>query len=144
MHGKKWILVADASRARLLQWETEHFLEIADFTHPEGHLRNQDLVSDQPGRKGAGFDRPGLDYGKSPKEVELERFALRLADILKHGLDHQLYEELLLVCPPHFLGCLRKVLDKQVLHTITVALDRDFTDLNRADLVERLRHCALV
>ena len=33
---KKWILVADASKARLLQLDRGRLKEIADHTHPQG------------------------------------------------------------------------------------------------------------
>lgn len=138
MPGKSWILVSDASKARLIQMEGKHLEEIGDYTHPEGHLLNQELVSDQPGRKGTGKSRPGFEYGTSPKDVERGRFAAQLAALLKQGLDRHLYDHLFLVSPPRFLGCLRQHLDDQVAKCVVTTLDQDYLDLSPAELLQHL------
>lgn len=138
MHDRTWILVADASKARLIQMDGKHLEEIADFTHPEGHLKNQELVTDQAGRKGTGDSRPGYEFGVSPKDAELERFAIQLAAMLKQGLEKRLFDSIVLVSPPRFLGCMRKALDGQVAKRVVASLDHEYLDLSPAELVNRL------
>lgn len=139
MKEKSWFLIADATRARLLEWDGHHLAEIADFAHPEGHLRNQDMVSDQAGRKGSGDNRPGFEFGTSPKDREMGRFAIHLAGLLKQGLNNQIFHHLVLVAPPRFLGCLRRVLDPQVAKAVMTTLDHDFLDLSPSEILHRIR-----
>lgn len=142
MHENNWILVADASKARLLHLKRGNLEEIGDYTHPEGHLKNQEMVSDQAGRKGTGFDRPGFEFGTSPQDIEMGRFAAQLAAILKQGLEKRLYDQLVLVSPPRFLGCLRKALNPQVSKCVVATLDHDYIDLSPSEILNRLRLAA--
>jgi len=134
-----WILVTDVSRARLFAQEGRHVDEVGDFIHAEGSLPVRALVSDQQGRRGTGlFDRPGLSQSTDPKEVEAWKFAQKLAGMLKHGLDVNEYDSLILVAPPHFLGILRKTLDHQVAKRLTTSLDKNFIDLKPPKLLKQV------
>jgi len=103
-----WIVVADASRAR---------------------LKGQDLVSDDTGRT---FDRAGTGrHGKEPvtdprEAVEVE-FARELAEHLREAAQEGQFEKLYLVAPPSFLGELRAVLPDGVRKLVASELSKDLT-----------------
>lgn len=143
MNARIWILVSDASKARLFQRQGPRVQELSDYVHPASSQHVDDLVSDHPGRRGMGRaglgDRPGLDSALEPKKAEAMRFARQHAEMLKRALDDHRFDELVLVAPPHFLGLLRQVLDEQVAKRLTASFDRDYLELDVEALLERLQ-----
>ena len=144
-----WILVADASRARLLEDRQTKlgYKEIAQFEHPDSRARVRDLTSDANGRMPSGqsvtehpsgLGRPGAAPDTDPKEVEAQRFASELADMLGKRLDEHAYEGLILVAPPHFLGLLRGHINAQVHKRVEGSIDKDFSMLPLHELKKRL------
>lgn len=146
MRHTTWILVTDSAKARLFTRDGKQTKAIGDFVHPASRQHPGHYLSEAEGRRGTGGtgtgDRPGLSASTNPKETEAEVFAREHAHRLKHGLDAHLYDDLVLVAPPHFLGLLRKVLDPQVARRITVAVDSDFAELDTQDLMGRLKALA--
>lgn len=129
MRPRIWILVSDASRAKLFQQEGPRMDEVGDYTHTEGTLPIRDLVSDQPDCRRMGHeDRLGMSPAKDPKEPEAGKFARQLAGVLKQGLDAHRYDSLELMAPPHFLGLLRSSLDQQVAKRVTASFEQNFID----------------
>jgi len=144
----RYILVADASRARLFRERAGHELQLVrSFEHAESRARTRDLTSDANGRKpvgppvGAqyggravslGAGRPGVAPDTEPKEVEAEKFARELASAVEPVLQDQ-GARLVLMAPPHFLGLLKHALDANAAKRIELTLDKDLT---RADARE--------
>jgi protein required for attachment to host cells len=137
-----WILVSDASRARLFRRERQGraWQLLFEIEHPESRAKGRDLKSDRPGRF-------SLDHAKgfqlqmepvSPHEIEAERFAGTLVELLERGLDEHAFDRLMLVAPPHFLGLLRKRLGKEVSRRVTGWRDKDYTHLAPRELERRL------
>ena len=79
---KIWVLVADASRARILQASQRKgpLQEIEDLIHPETRRQQQHLVSDAPGRSydSAGRGRHAMESPSDPKRHESGLFAKRI------------------------------------------------------------------
>lgn len=142
MSGTTWFLIADVARARLYRGKDQTFEEIADFVHPAGGRRTGELLTDAGGRRGKGAagdgSRPGLAGPPPPKVTEAERFAKDLAARLREGLLAHRYQDLILVAPPRFLGCLRAALDPQVERRVAAAWAKDLLELPRKALVARL------
>lgn len=131
-----WILVCDASRARVFALEKSApwpWTLVEDVSNPSGRARVRDLVADKPGRTGVGMG-PRSD----PTEVEEERFASRLGDLLESGFDEHRYGGLVLVAPPRFLGLLRAALSAPVARCVTATLDKDLTRCEPRELRDRL------
>lgn len=154
MNHTTWILVSDASRARLFvgQKKNQPWTLLESIDHPESRAKGKDLVTDRPGRvaqsggsnssggpgsPGKG-SRSGMEPPTSPKEVEHEQFARFLADFLAKGLREQAYSSILLVANPHFLGLLRTMMDEQVKKHVKATVDKDYTSLHQKELQERL------
>lgn len=138
-----WILVCDASRARLLAEPAgaRHLTEIEAFEHAESRARVRDLMADANGRKpGGGWGhRPGVEPDTDPKEVEAQKFARRLADVLQKGLDDHAYEALILVAPPHFLGLMRECVSAQVAKRVGHSIGKDVAMETPREIEARLR-----
>ncbi len=137
-----WILVADASRARIFDLEDGQRLKLVrEFSNPKGRARAQELVSDEPGRLAKGKGRQvlsAMDPRTSPHEVEAKHFAAQLTHALHDGRVHKKYDSLALVAPPHFLGLLRDHLDAEVGKMVVSATHSDYTHVAEHELPHHL------
>lgn len=136
-----WIAVANAARARVLQADspTGELHEVASYVHPAARLHEQELTSDLPGRSfdSAGEGRHAMEEPHSPKEHEADKFAQELAERLEQGRTRHLYQRLILIAGPAFLGRLRKHLSAEAAACVTLELDKDLT---QTDLAALRRH----
>jgi protein required for attachment to host cells len=145
---KVWILVCDASRARVFAvngsegpWTLAHSIE-----HPESRLHDTELVDGERGRTQTSFGsgaRSAMEPTTAPKEVQRESYATQLVRMLDHEYDVNSYGSLVLVAPPHFLGLLRKGISSKVAKRLAGSLDKDYSQLPLHELQplldERLR-----
>lgn len=134
-----WILVGDASRARVFahNGEQEPWALVRELEHPESRARNADLVDGVSGRvqqsAGAGH-RPAMEPTTWPKQVEAERFSQELSHMLDHEYDERRYDALVLVAAPHFLGLLRKHLRPKLSKLVVATLDKDYSALEAREI----------
>lgn len=132
MHQRIWILVSDASRAKLFQHDGSQIVEVGDFTHAAESLPVRKQHSARPRRQGKESSDWG-DLGRTAvthsKETEAEKFARELAVVLNKGLDEHHFESLEVMAPRHFQGLLRKFIDPKVAKRLTASFDQDFIDL---------------
>ncbi len=128
-----WIVVADASRARLFAREKKFspLEEIESLVHPESRLRRQDLVTDRPGQvqESRTPGESSADEPTDPKDVEAQAFARELGRQLNEARRDGRFRQLVLLAEPHFLGQLRKRLDGA---TADVVAGHKAIDLTRA------------
>jgi protein required for attachment to host cells len=150
----RYILVADASRARLFhEGAKDDYRVVQEFAHEESRARARDLMADANGRKAAGpsvggnhggsavsqgVGRPGVAPRTEPKEVEAEKFARELASAVEAKL-HNHEDRLVLVAPPQFLGLLKSSLSAPIAKRVERTLDKDLTKLEERELGTRLR-----
>ncbi|MEJ2061306.1 MAG: host attachment protein [Gammaproteobacteria bacterium] len=126
-----WILVADASRARVFRAEspTGGLIEIEDFTHPEARSHDQELTSDLPGRAfdSMGANRHAMEQQTEPKKEEALVFARELGARLEAACESGDYDKLYVIAAPAFLGMLRDALGKGTRGVVAQELDKDLT-----------------
>ena len=124
-----WVLAAESSRAKLYSAENSHapLAEIGVFVHPEGRLREGDLVSDQSGSDGGsiGQGRHVLDNKTNAREAERTEFARTLAHRLEEGRKEAAFNRVVLIAPPSFLGALRDNLSDEVMELVTEQIDKN-------------------
>jgi len=146
MKSHYWIIVADGSRARVLQADSPSaaLQEVTDMVHPQARLHERELRTDAPGKV---YDSAGhashSTIDKEPvKAHEFEVFAREIADFVREGWQAQRFQHLILIAEPQFLGRLRQVLDPELKERICLELPKDYTRLQaqeiRAHLPERL------
>jgi protein required for attachment to host cells len=132
-----WILVGDASRARVFALDKEDgpWQLVEEIDHPPGRARVSELVSDRAGRQRQSSVRtPPLASHTDAAEQESHRFAERLGHLLQKGYDERRFAGLVLVAPPRFLGYLRGVLRDPVTRQVVASLDKDYTHHDERDL----------
>lgn len=106
-----WVVVADASRARIFRAEkpVSPLVEIETLAHPQARLHESDLVSDRNGRdRSSGGMSHGVGNDSEAKHEESIRFAIQLNETLDSGRNQGRFEKLYLIAAPEFLGTLRK------------------------------------
>jgi protein required for attachment to host cells len=132
-----WMLIADAGRAKILAKGPDDATAVVvrQVENPAGQARNQQIVSDRPGR----FNKRGRSVTSTmvpradPHEQEAQQFAKQLGDLLEGEAGK--YDRLLLIAPAHFLGLLREEIGPAARHRLLACLAKDLTNLPERELV---------
>jgi protein required for attachment to host cells len=122
-----WILVFNASNARLFRESRDHGLELLGTrVNPWGRVLTHAMVSDRPGRAAAsGGARVTLDGGTDPAVHTRDHFARELGLLLHNGVSEGQCDRVVLVAPPKMLGSLRHHLDARVADRVVESIDAD-------------------
>jgi protein required for attachment to host cells len=144
-----WILVCDASRAKLFSAERreDDWSLVREFDDPEGRKASREIQpSAPPGRmqesRGVGARRSSMEPHASPKENEAQRFASQLAGHLEAATNKAEFDALVLAAPPHFLGMLHGALASQTAKRLRATVDKDLVMLKDAEIRQRLVEAA--
>ena len=139
MAQKHWILVANASHARV--WErtsfSEPLLEITDWIQPESRMQASETEHSPLGHSLAG--RTGLAPRADLKQQHRSAFAKTLAVYLHEAVLSHRVNALALFASNPFMGELMSHLDAAVQKTIVAKHVLDLTSLNVTELDKRLR-----
>ena len=125
-----WILIADASGARIFASDVcDGSLQLVrEIANPEGRVRTQDLTTDSPGRinkAGASGTRSATPAHGTAHDQAAQRFAHELSALLHQELLRNSYDSLAIIAPPHFLGAVRLLLNKEVEQRVRASVPRD-------------------
>lgn len=140
---KNWLVVANASRARVLE-ETEQpgaYRHRADLVHPQSRLKGHELEADRAGHVlGSSHTPAGAAYEPrtDAREREHERFAQQIADVLDAGVARGECAGLVLVASNPFLGRMKAQLGEQARKAILRTVPSDCTMLSDGELAQRL------
>jgi len=128
------IVVADGSRARLFSRSAWNQPLVLTDSHdnPAARQKTRELVTDGPGKTQTS------DPLSTPGEIEEDRFAKRLADQLARGVHEGLFEHMVLVASPRFLGSLRANLPRTARDIVGLELSKNWTALSPAQIQHQL------
>jgi protein required for attachment to host cells len=137
-----WLVVADNSRARIFTMESRKgpIDEIKSIVHTEARLHEHDMTSDLPGR-GSGRNGAGhhaYQSEVSPKEQENINFARQLAHELDDARKQNVFNQLILVAPPEFLGNLRQQLTPQTQKLASLEVAKNLSALSAVEIRKHL------
>lgn len=139
-----WILVANASRARLFENTgiNKGLKLVSEFEHPASRMKGSDLVSDRPGH----MPRSGNSQGSrqptiEPKQNEAEHFAKEIANTLEMGRGQNGYERLIVAAAAPFLGVLKSHLSDGVISRMSETINKDYTQVPEHELGSKFEHC---
>ena len=140
---KNWLVVANASRARVLEESDKpgSYVHVADLVHPQSRQKSVDLASDRPGHahaEGGGLAGTSFAPHTDPREREHDRFAREVAQRLDAGIAAHHCAGLVLVASSPFLGHLKAHLGEQARKAVVRTLDADYTALDERELAVRL------
>lgn len=139
-----WILVANASQARLLTHEPGSPMAVLQaFHHPESRMHSSELGDDARGRQDA--DRHyggGSAYASrsDPKHREHMHFAKQLADFLEQGAQQGEFRHLQVFASSPFLGELKSQLGAATQHLLAGSHDLDLSAVGLSEMEARIRH----
>jgi protein required for attachment to host cells len=140
MHYKAWVVVADSARARIFGAKNRsgRLDELEVRYHPESRLKDSEIQADKPGRMYSmqGEFRSATEQPPARK-VEAERFAQDLAEYLDKCHYEQKFEQLVLVASPNFLGRLRKEFSNRLLKAVANEINKDVSNLEKADQIRK-------
>lgn len=143
-NNKTWVLIADASTARIFALykaiifkdpnNTKNFELIGEFKHADSRKKGIDLMSDRTGNFGSGtFVQP-----TDTKFHEAEHFAQELARYLETSRVESRFKDLILVSPPEFMGLLNKHIHHALQKLVTQTIEKDYTKLHGRELIQSL------
>jgi protein required for attachment to host cells len=137
-----WILVLGRTGARVFERfgdeQKVHF--VLEVLHPEGRLKEGELVTDRSGREFDPVRKVSHAGGHSGEarthsdQVFLKEVADRLRKLQAEGKFSKLY----LVSDPHLLGMLRPHLDEEIVRMIVGTLKKDLSRVAETDLFPAL------
>ena len=140
-----WILVADGEKALVLENLTDH----ADPNFTVRRLEQHD----NPPARAQGTDAPGR-FNDGPQvqrsavqetdwhQLEKDRFASDLSDMLYRNAHRGDFEHLVLVAPPGVLGEMRQHLHQEVARKVIFEIDKTLTN-HPIKEIERIVKAAL-
>jgi protein required for attachment to host cells len=138
--ARVWVVVANSSKARLFADAPARQLRLfKEFKHNRSRLPAAALVTDRPGHYQAPSNERGAYAETDPHKAEMERFAQELAELLARGRVSHLYQNLILVASPAFLGTLNRALDARVRALVSETIAKDYTTFNMRELAAQLR-----
>ncbi len=138
MNRKNWIIVANGSIARMLERNAEdenQWTELKCLLHPEGRLHGTDLAAGEIRHSIAG--RAGLARRLEPKQHARKEFAQRVSELLRHHVNHNEIESLVIFASNPFLGELLAHLDAETRKLLHASHPVDLTHLNLTELTQR-------
>jgi protein required for attachment to host cells len=139
-----WLIVANASRARVLEESSKPgvYVHVADLVHPQSRQKGVDLAGDRPGHVGGaapqGAGGAAYDPRTAPREREHDRFAREVASALNAGVAAGRCAGLVLVASNPFLGRLKEHLSEQARKALLRSVAADYTALDERELAARL------
>jgi protein required for attachment to host cells len=139
-----WILVCDAAKARTFEVRpgNAEWQAVKVALHDDSRKKATELVSDHSGSRsseGGTVHHNALAPSSSPKDVEKERFARSLADMLDHELRAARFDKWVLVAPPHFVGLMKQSISEAVGKHLLAIVEKDLNHLDVHALADRLR-----
>ncbi|NNE53927.1 MAG: host attachment protein [Sulfitobacter sp.] len=131
LNNGTWVLIADGEKALFLQNKTDGedpFLDVFREEEQENPA-NRDQAANRPGRfnDGPGVQRSAVD-DTDWHELQKERFAHDLADILYKHAHKGAYDSIVLVAPPRTLGELRDVIHQEVAEKVIGEIPKTLTN----------------
>ena len=135
-----WILIADGSRARVLEngGPNKGVVAKSNLVFEGDHRPSRDSLTDRPGRtfESVGSMRHAKQPPTDPHDKIKTEFALSIVSALEQHADN--YDRLILVAPPATLGELRKALPQQLASKVSREVGKDLTHVSNAEIAGHL------
>ncbi len=137
-----WILIANATHARLLQHEHgSPMVVLKSFEHPQGRTKVSDLADDRAGQQKTDHDFGGAAYQPrvDAKHKEHTRFACELTEHLERQAQQGSFHSLSIFASSPFLGELKAELGVATARLLSTTHDLDLTSFGLGELEQRVK-----
>lgn len=139
-----WILVANASQARLLTHEAGSPMAVLKaFHHPESRVRSSELGDAARGRQDADRHHGGgtaYEPRMDAQHKEHLRFAEELAKALEEGAQQGEFHRLQVFASSPFLGELKSKLGEATQRLLAGTHDLDLSAVGLSEMEARIHH----
>jgi protein required for attachment to host cells len=103
---------------------------VSAMENPDARLRNHDIDSDKGGETSTGMrggpgGRRAMPHEHTAHEHVVEKFVHKLTHELRDARAKGLFDALILVAEPRFLGGLRDALDPPTAHKVVASVTKD-------------------
>lgn len=136
-----WILVADASQARILQKQSGASFEMVhSFSHPQSRLKASDLGSDSAGREmgSAHFGGAAYEARTRPKRKEHGQFAHEIAEFLDTAAHAGRFSSVSIFAASPFLGEIKQALGAATERMLAEVYDVNLSAVSVHELQDRI------
>lgn len=136
-----WILVANATHARLLEYpQGGHARQLHALEHPQSRQHTAELGDDRAGWTMSGQHHGGaaLSPRTDAQAQEHTRFAQEIAGYLERAAGQGLFSELTVFAAPAFLGELRKAFGRATAGKVQAERAVDLTHVGPAEIGARI------
>jgi protein required for attachment to host cells len=124
-----WVVVANQAEADIFSMTRLRgsLTPVDSLTNEAGKAHPRDLVADSPGRvhDRIGPGRHSMEPDVGVKDDELRRFAGSVVRHLETARSRGLFDRLIIVAAPEFLGVLRKALTDQLVDILVEEIPKD-------------------
>jgi protein required for attachment to host cells len=133
-----WVVVADGGKLRIFEnrGPGKGLIPVQGLNREDAHLRDQDIVSDKPGRSYASAGRGGsaIEPQTDPVDYREVAFAKSVAGTLEQKWSAGAYQRLIIAASPTALGNLRAALCSAVDKAIVAEVPKDLTHIPTPDI----------
>jgi protein required for attachment to host cells len=140
--NRTWIIVANAARARLCEFDPRDgsLTELADFVHAPGRQKGSDLATDRPGHteKGQASVRTSFEPHTDVHRKEREHFARELAQHLEDAVLQHRCPAVALIASNPFLGEIKARLGDAAAKAVVATAALDLTHCDLSELKRRV------
>lgn len=140
--SKTWVVVAESSRAKIFEIEKKNapLKELEGLTHPASRVHEQELTSDLPGRSlnSSTHGSHKMTASSSAKEHESIEFARTISSHLDNAFTRGMFDKLIIMSPPAFLGQLRKELGSETSKRVVSEIDKNLVRHKTQDIQAHL------
>ncbi|MBM9594328.1 baeRF12 domain-containing protein [Roseitranquillus sediminis] len=141
LRNETWVLVADGEKALFLVNDGDEEYPVLTVRRKEEHENppTHEQGANRPGRFSDGPERAGIAGAEGHAqrstveptdwhELEKERFADEIADILYKRAHEGAFKRIVLVAPPRVLGELRNKMHQEVAQRVVGEVDKTLTN----------------
>jgi protein required for attachment to host cells len=137
---KNWLVIANASRARVLEetGEAGVYAHVADMVHPDSRLKGEELATDRPGHapgpSAHGTGSTAFDPRSDPRERAHDAFAREVAALLDAGVADGRCGGVVLAASNPFLGLVKAHLADRTTKALLRTVAADYTALTEREI----------
>lgn len=140
---KSWVVIVNRREAKIytyLNHRNSDLKFVTKIENPRGRLKAQDIDADKPGVFSSLLTHgPRLVKKQTPTQRVAEEFAKEVAEFMDKCRSQQMFDSLILVAPPTFLGDLRLKLSAPLKKIVKREIAKDFDpDTSEEELKKRL------
>lgn len=119
-----------------------HLVLVRELENPDARKRNQEIDSDRPGEAssggGGGTMRRAMQHEQTAHEHVVTTFANTIAADLSKSRAEGLFDAIILVAEPGFLGVLREALDKPTAQIVVDSVTKNLAVERPNEVAEHL------